>query len=69
MNWDNLIGKSVTVRINARDNEGKIIWNKFTSITGKCRFAGYNEALGCYQVTVNNTPIFPIKEQDILGYS
>lgn len=69
MNLSNLIGKSVTVRINDRDNNGKKIWNKFTTITGKCYYAGYNKALGCNQITIDRTPIFPIKEEDIIGFS
>lgn len=61
-----LESKVLTVRINDRDINGKIIWNKFVNIKGKCIFAGYNEVLGCDQVTINRTPIYPVTIDDIV---
>lgn len=58
--------KIVTVRINDRDNKGKIIQNKYTSIRGKCYFYGYNQYLECNMIVINRTPIFPITEEDII---
>lgn len=62
---EHLIGKKIKVRINDRDFSGKIIHNKFTSIIGVCTYAGYNKFIGEWQVTVNRTPIFPIKFKDV----
>lgn len=63
---EKFIGKTVSVKINDRDNKGKIIWNKFTFVKGKCFFAGYNSVLGTNQITIGRMPIFPVKEQDII---
>jgi hypothetical protein len=60
-----LIGKKIKVRINDRDFRGKINPNKFTFIFGECTFAGYNDVLDVYQVTVGKTPIFPIQFKDV----
>ncbi len=65
MMFDNLIGKNIRVSINDRDINGKVIPNKFTTIEGKCRFAGFNPILEVWQVTVDRTPIFPIQFKDV----
>ena len=56
----NLVGKTLTVLISDRDFNGKVIWNKTTTIKGKCKFAGFNKLLGHDQVTIDRTPIWPI---------
>lgn len=62
---EQLIGKNIIVRINDRDGMGKVIPNKFTTISGICTFAGYNSLLDVWQVTVGRTPIFPIQFKDV----
>lgn len=63
---ESLLRKLVTVKINDRDESGKIIPDKFTTIKGICSFFGYNELLDYYQITINRVPIFPINKSDIL---
>jgi hypothetical protein len=63
---ESLLGKLVTVKINDRDESGKIIPDKFILIKGICSFFGYNEILEHYQITINRIPIFPINKSDIL---
>lgn len=64
---ESFLGKLITIKINDRDESGKIISNKFTTIRGKCEFIGYNRVLEEYQITLNRMPIFPFKESDILN--
>lgn len=66
---EHLLGKRIRVRINDRDEVGKILSNRFTYISGICTFAGYNKSIGEWQVTLDRTPIFPIqfKDVDIIG--
>jgi len=60
-----LIGKKIKVKINDRNLTGAVIPNQFTTIVGICTFAGYNEVLEDWQITVDRTPIFPIQFKDI----
>jgi hypothetical protein len=62
---EQLIGKKIKVCINDRDFSGKILPTKFTFVTGVCTFAGYNDIIGEWQVTINRTPIFPIQFKDV----
>lgn len=45
------------VLVHERDNVGKVIPNKFTTVVGICTFIGINEHLGWLQVTVDRYPI------------
>ena len=55
---DFLIGKTIKVKIPARDNYGKELKNQFTYVVGECTYAGPNTILDIpLQVTVNRTPI------------
>lgn len=65
MMFDNLIGKKIRVSINDRDDNGKIIPNRFIFMDGICTFAGYNDILEVWQVTIGRTPIFPIQFKDV----
>lgn len=65
MMLEQLIGKRVRVRINDRDFRGRVITTKFTTIVGVCTFAGMNDLLGVFQITVGRTPIFPIQFKDV----
>lgn len=65
MMLEQLIGKIIRVRIPDRDSMGKEIPNLFTTIQGVCRFAGKNNILDVFQVTVDRTPIFPIQFKDV----
>jgi hypothetical protein len=65
MMLEQLIGKKIRVRILDRDNVGKEIPNRFTTIKGICTFAGKNQILDVYQVTIDRTPIFPIQFKDV----
>lgn len=62
----NLVGKTLTVLISDRDFNGKIIWNKTTTLKGKCTFAGFNNLLGYDQVTIDRTPIWPVVSDMII---
>lgn len=62
---EQLIGKRLRVRINDRDESGKELQNKFCFVFGICTFAGYNEILEVWQVTINRMPIFPISFKDV----
>jgi hypothetical protein len=62
---EHLIGKKIRVRIPDRNIIGKIETNRFTFVTGICTFAGYNEYLEDYQITIDRTPIFPIQFKDV----
>jgi hypothetical protein len=61
-----IVGKIVTVKINDRDINGKIITDKFTTVKGKCTFIGYNDILKCNQITINRIPIFPFDMSNII---
>lgn len=63
---ESLLRKLITVKINDRDEYGKIIPDKFTTIKGICSFFGYNDSIESYQITINRVPIFPINKSDIL---
>jgi hypothetical protein len=52
------IGRILSVKINDRNNLGKIDKNKFTFIIGYCTFAGYNINLNVNQITINRMPLF-----------
>lgn len=54
---DRFVGKRIECPFPARDRQGKVIPNKFTTIVGQCSFAGYNTCLDCFQVTVNRCPV------------
>jgi hypothetical protein len=60
-----LVGKVVTIRINDRDEKGKLIKDKSTTIKGLCSFYGEN-LLGELTITLNRTPIFPFSDRDIV---
>ena len=60
-----LVGKVVTIRINDRDEKGRTVKNKFTTIKGICSFYGKN-LLGELTITLNRTPIFPFSDRDIV---
>jgi hypothetical protein len=62
---EQLIGKKVRVLTNDRDFSGKLIPNKLTPIVGVCTFAGRNEMLDIFQITIDRTPIFPIQFKDV----
>lgn len=62
---EQLIGKRIKVKIVDRDTMGKLTPNRFTHITGICTFAGFNEILSVWQVTLGRTPIFPIQFKDV----
>ena len=62
---EQLIGRTVRVKILYRDDVGKTIPNKFTYISGKCQFAGYNKWLDVWQITIDRMPIFPIQFKDV----
>jgi hypothetical protein len=62
---EQLIGKKIRVKIPDRDIIGKLEPNKFTFVTGICTFAGYNEYLEDYQITIGRMPIFPIQFKDV----
>lgn len=62
---EKFIGKKVSVRINDRDEKGKVLKNRFKYITGICYFTGYNSFLKVNQITIGRMPIFPVKEKDI----
>lgn len=64
---ESLLGKLITIKINDRDESGKIIPNKFTTIKGKCQFFGYNKILNHNQITINRMPIFPFDESQIIN--
>lgn len=61
-----LLGKLITIKINDRNESGKIISDKFTTIKGKCEFIGYNNILNHNQITINRMPIFPFDESQII---
>lgn len=62
----NLIGNKITIKINERDYNCKIIENKFAYVTGICYFYGYNEILNVEQITLGRCPIFPFNKKDIV---
>jgi hypothetical protein len=62
---EQLIGKKIKVRVNERDFSGKTLMNRFTFVVGICKFAGWNDLIGEWQVTIGRTPIFPIQFKDV----
>ena len=62
---ENLVGKTVTVRILDRDEKGKEIKGKYTTIKGKCTFYGKN-FFDQECITLDRTPIVPITKKDII---
>jgi hypothetical protein len=62
--YEKYVGKKISIKINDRDDLGKIDKMKTTKITGLCIFAGYNSSLDKNQITVNRMPIF---EEDIVS--
>ena len=60
------LGKIITIKINDRDESGKIIPDKFTTVKGKCQFFGYNNILEHNQITIDRIPIFPFDERQII---
>jgi hypothetical protein len=63
---ESFLGKLITIKINDRDESGKIIPDKFTIIKGKSNFVGYNNILNHNQITINRMPIFPFDESQII---
>lgn len=61
-----LTGKKISVRIKDRDNLGKIIEGKFTTVTGICIFCGYNNIISEFAIVINRMPIFPSSFDDIV---
>lgn len=52
-----MLNKRVEITIQARDDKGKLIPNKYTQATGICTFVGENKWLNWpLQVTINRTP-------------
>lgn len=60
-----LVGKIVTVKVLDRDEKGKKIPKKFTTMKGLCTFFGKN-LLGQTTITIGRTPLFPITYSDIV---
>lgn len=58
---EQFLDKVIFIPVAERDNNGKIIPNKFVDCTGHCTFIGSNEILG-YElfVVIDNCP-FPVK--------
>lgn len=55
---EKFIGKLVQVKVQARDNYGKVIPNAFNTIIGECGYCGRNEFLDIPLVAIiNRTPV------------
>lgn len=55
---DQFLNKRIAVVVPERDNKGKIIPNKNSTMYGVCTYIGENKTLGWeIQVNVNHTPI------------
>ena len=66
MNLNNsLIGKKVKVFIPKRYYPGSKITVDAHHIVGKCTFAGINKFMGVWQITIDRTPVFSVRETDI----
>ena len=58
---DIFVGKRVEVKIPFRNDQGKVVPNKFDTVCGVCKYIGPNEILGwAMQVTIGRMPI-PIR--------
>jgi hypothetical protein len=60
-----LIGKKIKVFTPKRFYPGSKVMVEDHYIVGKCTFAGINEYLGVKQITVDRTPVFPVREIDV----
>jgi hypothetical protein len=60
-----LIGKTVKVSLPQTKYKGSGVTTEASYIIGKCTFAGFNWNLGTKQITVDRTPIFPVREVDV----
>lgn len=60
-----LIGKTVKVYLPQTRYKGSGITTEASYIIGKCTFAGFNWSLNVKQITVDRTPIFPVREVDV----
>lgn len=61
-----LIGKIVKVYLPQTYYKGSGVSTEASYIVGKCTFAGFNWFLGKKQITINRTPIFPVREEDVV---
>jgi hypothetical protein len=64
---DKFKGKRIRVRIPARGSDGKVDPTLPAAVVeGLCTFSGSNRTLGIdFMVTIDRSPVFPIKESDI----
>lgn len=60
-----LVGKIVKVTLPFTKYKGSGVSTEASYIVGECTFAGFNWFLGKRQITVNRTPIFPVREEDV----
>lgn len=60
-----LLGKRVKVFVPQTFHKGSKITTEATYIVGECTFAGFNWIVGKRQITVDRTPIFPVREEDV----
>ena len=58
LEYEKYLSKKISVKINDRDDLGKIDQNNYTFIIGYCTFAGYNINLNINQITINRMPLF-----------
>lgn len=61
-----VIGKKISVKIKDRDDLGKTIEDKFTTVTGICIFCGYNYIISEFVIVIDRLPIFPSSFNDIV---
>jgi hypothetical protein len=66
-NFKHMLGKRVCVKTNFfRDKQGvNRKSNNGNEVCGILKFAGINPTHGKFQATVDKTPVFPIKPEDI----
>lgn len=58
--------KRVKVAVPARNQSGfGFDPNKHSYVVGTCEFYGVNPTFNCLQITVDRTPIFPVREDQI----
>jgi hypothetical protein len=60
-----LVGKIVKVHLPQTKHKGSGIISEASYIIGKCTFAGFNWNVNAKQITINRTPIFPVREIDV----
>jgi hypothetical protein len=60
-----LVGKIVKVHIPSHTYPNTKVKVDARYVVGECTFAGFNWLLGKKQITVNRTPIFPVREEDV----